>query len=214
MPFLIRKDSLSKPDQEPVYSHLISKRIMIVGLGNPSGQYSQTRHNIGFILIDKIRKKFNCQSLGYKSKFKAEIGEAVENDCRIHLVKPQTFMNHSGLAVSLVANWLKIPTSNIYIIADQVDLNWGTISFKTIKSRSSHNGINSIQDQLQNKSLNIFQIGIGPKQAESQDLSDFVLSKFPKNQIEQIDQVSEYLFELIQEATLGEVSPGKIVCFN
>ena len=211
MPFLIRKNSLFGKDEAPIYDQALSKQIIVVGLGNPGSKYSQTRHNLGFIAIDQIAKHYN-QSLAYKSKFKAEIGEIVEDGCKIYLVKPQTFMNNSGEALSLIINWLKIPLKDLYVIVDQVQLNWGLISVKTTKSRSPHNGIHSIQQHLNNDNINLFQIGVGPRQPEI-DLSSFVLSKLPKTQIEQIPQIGQAVIELTQEASVATVSLGKRYLF-
>ena len=153
---------------------------LIAGLGNPGKEYDMTRHNIGFEVIDYIADKYNIKvkKLKFKALYqKAEIGgfEAV-------LMKPQTYMNLSGESVKDAAVFYKIPPEKIIIISDDINLDEGRIRVRKGGSAGGHNGLKSIIYQLSSDDFIRIRIGVGEKR-QGQDLADYVLSRFSKEQI-------------------------------
>lgn len=152
---------------------------VVVGLGNPGKDYTNTRHNVGFDTLDLLAKRNNINI--NKIKFKSVFGEGNIGNKKVLLVKPQTFMNNSGIAVSEILQFYKMPIENIIVIVDDVDIEFSSIRIRAKGSSGSHNGLKSIIYHLQNDGFPRVKIGIG-KKYESQDLADFVLSRFSKNE--------------------------------
>ena len=158
---------------------------MIVGLGNPGVQYERTRHNAGFLAIDKLAQKYSCAFP--KNKFDAHFGEAQIGDKRILLVKPQTYMNNSGSAVRAVSDFYKIPHDKIIIMFDDISLEVGKIRLRRKGSAGGHNGIKDIIAHLGTEDIMRIKIGVGEKPNPDYDLKDWVLGKMPKEQEELFD---------------------------
>lgn len=158
--------------------------IAIIGLGNPGREYRDTRHNIGFKTIDLLAHRNNIKI--NKIKFKSVYGEGFINGEKVLFVKPQTYMNNSGIAVMELFNFYKIPIQNIIVIVDDIDIEFGSIRIKKKGSAGTHNGLKSIIYHLQDDNFPRVKIGIGEKR-ERQDLADFVLSKFSKEESEKIE---------------------------
>jgi len=158
--------------------------IAIIGLGNPGRNYVDTRHNVGFKTIDLLAHRNNIKI--NKIKFKSVYGEGSIDGEKVLLVKPQTYMNNSGIAVMELFNFYKIPIENIVIIVDDVDIEFGKIKIRKKGSAGTHNGLKSIIYHLQDENFPRLKIGIGKKR-ENQDLADFVLSKFTKEEQEEIE---------------------------
>ena len=134
--------------------------IYLIGLGNPGKKYSKTRHNIGFLLLEKLSKKHNSNFL-IKDKLKSSCSEFQINNCTFRLFLPNTFMNNSGDAVLAIVDWYKINLDQIFIIVDDKDLPLGKIRFRKKGSSGGHNGLKSIIEKLQTKNFNRIRIGIG-----------------------------------------------------
>jgi PTH1 family peptidyl-tRNA hydrolase len=147
----------------------------IIGLGNPGREYMNTRHNIGFDTVELISSKYNIKL--NKGKFKSIYGEGNIDDKKILLVKPQTYMNNSGMAVLDLYNFYKMPIENIIVIVDDVDIDFGAVRVRAKGSGGTHNGLKSIVYQLQRDDFPRIKVGIG-KAKEDMDLADFVLSRF------------------------------------
>ena len=158
--------------------------IAIVGLGNPGREYRDTRHNIGFNTIDLLAHRNNIKI--NKIKFKSLYGEGFINGEKVLFVKPQTYMNNSGVAVMELFNFYKIPIENLIVIVDDVDIEFASIRIRKKGSAGTHNGLKSIIYHLQEDNFPRVKIGIGEKR-EKQDLADFVLSKFSKEEAEEIE---------------------------
>lgn len=153
---------------------------LIVGLGNPEKKYDNTRHNIGFMVLDNYLGKVD-----YKSKFNGLYYEKNINNEKVIFLKPQTYMNNSGLSVFEFVNFYKISFKNILIIQDDLDLDVGMIKFKFNSSSGGHNGIKSIINCLGSQEFSRLKIGINNEYKK--DTIDFVLSKFSKKDIEKLD---------------------------
>lgn len=157
---------------------------IICGLGNPGPKYEDTRHNIGFMTLDKLANDLNVKL--NKIKFKGLLGEGKIFDKRFFLLKPQTFMNNSGESLRPLRDFYKIKDENILIIADDIDILFGQIKIKKNGSAGTHNGLKSIVNHLGTKEFPRIKIGVG-KKMEGEDLADFVLSKFTPSERKHID---------------------------
>ncbi len=158
---------------------------LIVGLGNPTKQYDNTRHNIGFAAVERFMDE-NGGSFN-KNKYDALFGECKVGVNRLLVVKPQTFMNRSGQAVQKIAAFYKIPTDRILIIFDDVSLSVGKIRMRKNGSHGGHNGMKDIIALMGTSDIMRLKIGVGQKPHPDYDLADWVLSKFPQSDKENLD---------------------------
>lgn len=149
-------------------------RYLIVGLGNPGSQYANTRHNVGYMVIDCLLDKLHC-SLNLK-KFNGIYTKVNYNDKELYLLEPLTYMNLSGQAVRDLAGYFKIPTANIIIIYDDMDLDLGRLRMRMKGSAGSHNGMKSIITCLSSEDFPRIRVGIG--RHGQMDAKDYVLGKF------------------------------------
>lgn len=156
----------------------------VIGLGNPGKDYKDTRHNVGFNTIDLLSKRNNIKI--NKIKFRSVYGEGFIGGKKVLLLKPQTYMNNSGLAVQEIYNFYKLPIENIIVVVDDIDVKFGTIKLRKSGSGGSHNGLKSIIAQINNKNFPRVKIGIG-RNKPGEVLTNFVLNKFPKAKREIID---------------------------
>ena len=134
--------------------------IYLIGLGNPGKKYSKSRHNIGFLLLEDLSKKYNSNFL-LKDKLKSSCSEFKINNSTYKLFLPNTFMNNSGDAVRAIVDWYKMNLDQIFIIVDDKDLPLGKIRFRKKGSSGGHNGLKSIIEKLQTHEFNRIRIGIG-----------------------------------------------------
>ena len=134
--------------------------IYLIGLGNPGKKYSQSRHNIGFLLLENLANKYNSNFL-LKEKLKSSCSEFKINETTYRLFLPNTFMNNSGDAVRAIVDWYKINLNQVFIIVDDKDLPLGKIRFRKKGSSGGHNGLKSIIEKLKTQNFNRIRIGIG-----------------------------------------------------
>src|SRR5258708_5217546 len=118
---------------------------LIVGLGNPEDKYMGTRHNLGFLVLDELRRKLNAQDWELQAKFKAEILKLGPD---LLLLRPETYMNHSGIAITKVANFYKVSPENILVVHDELDLPLGHMKFRIGGGASGHHGVESVIKEL------------------------------------------------------------------
>jgi len=149
--------------------------IFIIGLGTPGGEYKDTRHNIGFMVVEKLAKELGKDTVVWeeKEKFKsavAKIGEAL-------LVKPVTFMNNSGIAVSSIVQFYKLKPENVWVIHDDIDLPLGKIRIRKGGSSAGHNGVESIIKELHSDAFIRFRLGIGRGKLFSRASTDFTYTE-------------------------------------
>lgn len=166
-----------------------SETILIVGLGNVGDEYTNTRHNAGFMFVDRLQQEWNAVPWKEKKMYKAYLSEAIFNDQKIILVKPTTFMNLSGESVSLLVNFYKIDYKNLWVIYDDLDLPLGKIRLRIDGSAGTHNGMKSLLTSVAVNTFPRLRIGIEsrgenhpydlPKQM---DTSSFVLGKFTQKE--------------------------------
>lgn len=155
---------------------------LLVGLGNPGLSYEQTRHNAGFMAIDRFAEKHGCRF--DKKGHDAVYGECRIGDKRILLAKPMTFMNLSGKAVASLSSYYKIPTESIIIMFDDISLDVGKIRLRRKGSSGGQKGMNDIIEMLGTEEIMRVKIGVGTKPHPDYDLKKWVLGKIPKENLE------------------------------
>ncbi|MDR0854673.1 MAG: aminoacyl-tRNA hydrolase [Clostridiales Family XIII bacterium] len=148
---------------------------VIVGLGNPGRQYENSKHNIGFVTLERLAEKHGIQI--NKAKHRALVGDGIISGQRVMLVKPQTFMNLSGESVRIIADYYNVETSDISVIYDDVDIPLGTLRIRKSGSAGTHNGMRNIIFQLEDDQFPRFRIGIGADRGPI-PLVDYVLGGF------------------------------------
>lgn len=167
---------------------------LIVGLGNPGEKYKNTRHNIGFIFIDEIIKRLDIKE-NVRNDFNSEYIKT-EN---AFFQKPQTYMNDSGLAISMIMKYYKIDASDLYVIYDDMDLEVGRIRIREKGSAGGHNGIKSIISHCGDKFTRI-KIGIG---AKKENAISHVLGNFSKQEEEILDSRKDDIVNLVKDVLNG-----------
>ena len=173
---------------------------IVVGLGNPGQKYEKTRHNVGFRTIDRLAEQLNIKV--NKGKWNGLYGEGNHRGEKIVLVKPQTYMNNSGDCVRQIYKFFGVEASDLIVITDDIDIEFGTVRVKSKGSAGSHNGLKSIVSSIGTKDFPRVKISVG-KKPDYMDLADFVLSTFPKKDADvvgkEIDLASEAVMYIIED---------------
>jgi len=159
---------------------------VIVGLGNPGPQYAETRHNIGFLLVDLLAEMYKLQ---FRAKFQGLWTEMNVEGERILLLKPQTFMNLSGRSVKELTSFYKIQGSDLLIVHDDMDLSLGKIRLRDQGSSGGHNGIKSILAELGTEKFWRLKLGVGRPHEPRTTVIDHVLSSFAQDELTELDEV-------------------------
>lgn len=149
----------------------------IIGLGNPERKYEKTRHNIGFQVVDLLAER---EGASFRNKKEALVAEIRWNQEKVLLVKPQTYMNRSGIAVRAFVEYHQLKDEDLLIIYDDVDLDLGKIRIRPCGSAGTHNGMRSIVEELDSENMPRLRIGVG--KPEFGDLAAYVLSRFGKDE--------------------------------
>ena len=191
-------------------SRLFEKKILIVGLGNPEERYSGTRHNLGFEILDKLVRKLNLVDWEKVDKFKSEIIKTPQ----LLLAKPQTFMNKSGIAVNLIANYYKASSESIVVIHDELDLPLGKIKVRLGGAAAGHHGVESIISALGTDQFIRVRLGIGNLKTQSAEkkaihvsAEKFVLEPFlhsEKPQVKHMQKLALKALEILLEKGLEQ----------
>lgn len=168
---------------------------LIVGLGNPGREYENTRHNVGFQLLDFLAKEKGIEI--YKNKFNGEYGEISIQGEKVLFLKPLSFMNLSGGVVSKFISFYKISLDDILIIQDDLDMSFGKIKIVYNSSSGGHNGIRDIERCLGSKQYARLKIGI--TNDKSMDTKDYVLGKFSKKEQDILNQDYIKLIDIIED---------------
>jgi peptidyl-tRNA hydrolase, PTH1 family len=178
-PLLSERDSENDNDgHEPVK--------LIVGLGNPGGEYRETRHNVGFMVVDEIARR--CVEGREKNRFRAQLLETRLNGQRVVLVKPQTYMNLSGVSVNQVVSWYRVDTADLLVVADDLDLPFGALRMRERGSAGGHNGLQSIIEELGTSNVPRLRLGIG---RSARSTTSYVLSRFSDGERAELADVIE-----------------------
>ena len=171
---------------------------LVIGLGNPGEEYKNNRHNIGFIILDKIAESLSVDFDNHKKKSLYARGK--KGDIQYILLKPQTFMNLSGESAIYISKFFNVSVEDIFVIYDDMDLPFGTFKIKKGGSSGGHNGIKSLIAQLQSEDFFRIRIGIG-RPGFGKKVNDYVLSSFSKSEREIIDNdISNKVIEAVKVA--------------
>ena len=162
---------------------------LIVGLGNPGENYARTRHNIGFRAVDCLAGQLGAKI--DRAKFRGLYGQANYKGLKLILLKPQTFMNNSGLSVMDAARFYKLPAERVIVLFDDISLDVGRLRVRAEGSAGGHNGIKSIIGGLNSQSFPRVKIGVGAKPHPDYELADWVLSNFTKDEEKLLSPVME-----------------------
>lgn len=153
---------------------------MIVGLGNPGREYEKSRHNTGWMVMDRLEAQLGVKV--DKDRFRAQTATAVYRGQKLLLIKPQTYMNSSGIAVEAAAHFYKIPPERVLVIFDDISLPVGRIRVRPSGSAGGHNGLKSIIAMLHSDAFPRVKVGVGAKPHPDYDLADWVLSAVGKDE--------------------------------
>lgn len=175
---------------------------LIVGLGNPGGKYELTRHNAGFLWADLFAESLNTEIK--RLKYHALTAEVNIAGHRCLLMKPQTFMNNSGEAVSEAAKFYKIPLEKIIVVFDDISLPIGKLRVRRKGSAGGHNGIKSIIAHLGSENFPRVKIGVGAKPHPDYDLGDWVLTSFKKEDFPALKEAMESACKAVELIVKGE----------
>lgn len=184
MAFFVKRPDIG--DMAGTYTMGTEKTLLLVGLGNIGPEYKNTRHNIGFEVIDFFAEKHDFPDWVVSKDRKCAESSLQMGSTRVILCKPNTFMNNSGEAVQAIQNFYKISNQNILVAYDEVDIDFGQIRTRIGGSAAGHNGVKSIIQHCGEDFARV-RIGIGPKKPKQMELSDFVLGKFGKTQAKTVD---------------------------
>ena len=165
--------------------------LLLVGLGNPGSNYTNTRHNIGFKIIDAINSHFKLSK--QKPKFKGLLTTGNIDEKKIYAIKPLTFMNNSGICIRELIEYFKIDSENVIVFHDDLDVDFAKIKAKFGGSSAGHNGIESI-DKFIGKDYSRIRIGIG-KPEKKIETSDFVLTNFTEDEKIQLEKIIQNIID-------------------
>jgi len=151
--------------------------LLVAGLGNPGGEYAETRHNVGFMVADELARRHGGS---WRGKFSGELSEVRADGIRLALLKPQTYMNESGRSVGAAARFFKVEPEALIVVHDDVDLASGRVQVRLGGGLAGHNGLRSVAQQLGTSEFGRVRIGVGrPERGDQRPVADFVLSPFP-----------------------------------
>lgn len=168
---------------------------LIVGLGNPGKEFANTRHNMGYIFLDKFALSLKVEFK--KEKFNGLYAETTINNEKIILLKPLSYMNLSGEVVKKYKEFFKIDIDNILIISDDLDMEFGRIRLKPYGSSGGHNGLKNIELNLQTQNFKRIKIGISKD--KNIDTKDYVLGKFSKEEEKIINDISQTMINILHD---------------
>ena len=186
----------TKADTTPV-------SFIIAGLGNPGQQYQKTRHNVGFVAVDYIAAKLGVKI--DRMKFHSLVAEAKIGEVRVLLMKPETYMNNSGVAIGEAAAFYKIPAERVLVLHDEISFDPGLMRIRRKGSAGGHNGLKSIIAHLSSEEFPRVKIGVGKKPTPEYDLADWVLGKLPKDDSDKIDARLEDIFAASELIARGDI---------
>mgnify|MGYP001802979008 FL=1 len=198
--------SVEPPDTGP---------LMIVGLGNPGDKYTHTRHNVGFEIIDALASRWQI-TLSQNRKFRGLYGEGRSRNRKVVLLKPQTYMNHSGQAVQAVTQWYKYSPESVLVVYDDMDLALGRLRLRLSGSAGGHNGMKSIITHLGSQNFPRLRIGIGAADktaGRDRAVVAHVLGRITQTERVQFVAVIQLAIEAI-ETSLGKGVERAMSLFN
>lgn len=180
---------------------------LIVGLGNPEKDYSNTRHNMGFNTINKLAKQYEIEVT--KSKFKGLYGTGMIEGEKVILLKPQTFMNLSGESIKEVLQFYKIEIEQLIVIYDDIDIEPGIIKIRKTGGPGTHNGMKSVVHELNTQNFKRIRVGIGMPE-DKENLIEYVIGTIPEEDREKLEKGTD----LAKEAVIEIIKSGIDIAMN
>ena len=169
---------------------------LIVGLGNPGAKYEKTRHNVGFIAVDDIANRLGVKI--DRAKYHALITEVVIDGKRGIIMKPETYMNNSGIAVAEAARFYNIPPEMVIVLHDEISFDPGLFRIRRKGSAGGHNGLKSIIEHLGSQDFPRLKLGVGQKPHPEYDLAAWVLSRFKNDEVEPLKSAAKNACDAIK----------------
>ncbi len=183
---------------------------VVVGLGNPGAEYLHTRHNMGFLALDYICRKYGASVS--RLSMKGLVGEATVAGKRVLLVKPQTFMNLSGECVRAVLDYYKLPPEALVVIYDDITLPVGRMRVRRDGSAGGHNGIKSIIAETGSQAFPRIRLGVGEKPHPDYDLAAWVLSEMSDGELKTLDKTLPVACEGLEHILNGDIDGAMQIC--
>jgi PTH1 family peptidyl-tRNA hydrolase len=153
--------------------------LLVAGLGNPGREYAQTRHNVGFMVVDELARRYGGS---FRGKFSGELAEVRADGMRVALLKPQTFMNLSGRSVGAAVRFFKLPAERLLVVHDEVDLELGRLQARAGGGLAGHNGLRSVGQHLGTQDFLRLRVGVGrPERGDPRPVADWVLTPFDEH---------------------------------
>lgn len=186
---------------------------IVIGLGNPGEKYKETRHNIGFDVIDRLINRW--QADGPNKSFNGKIYESIHSGHKVIIAKPQTFMNLSGTCVGPLSGFYKLTADDIIVVHDDIDLEFNTIKIKKGGGTGGHNGLKSIDANLSDDNRNYYRVrlGIGRPQNSRMSTVDWVLQQFSNDERADLDTTIESAANAV-ELLIQDKAPEAMNQFN
>ena len=177
--------------------------VIVAGLGNPGVKYERTRHNIGFMAIDRLAERLGVKI--DRARFSALVCEANFDGVRALLMKPQTFMNLSGKAIQEAAAFYKIPSERVIVLHDEISFEPGKVRIRRRGSAGGHNGLKNIIECLGSEDFPRIKIGVGAKPSPDYDLVNWVLGVMPHDDIEKINARLDDIADAVRLIAKGDI---------
>jgi PTH1 family peptidyl-tRNA hydrolase len=172
--------------------------MLLIGLGNPGKEYEHTRHNVGFLVIDELAKRYEL-SLRFKRAMEAELAEGERDGVSVILYKPQTFMNVSGRAIMKLMKKRPMDPKDVLVVYDDADLPFGTVRMKPSGSAAGHRGMQSVLEQFPSgTNLARVRIGIGRPGHGDEPLDEFVLKRWTSKEEKELPAILDRAIELME----------------
>lgn len=159
---------------------------LIVGLGNPGQEYARTRHNIGFLAVERFGERQRAV-WNVEKRFESRIAKVELGDRRVMLCQPQTYMNVSGRAVGALADFYRLPANRLLVVVDDADLPFGELRMRGSGSSGGHHGLESIEERLGTRDYARLRMGIGRQRTDVREISGHVLGKFGAAEAETLE---------------------------
>jgi peptidyl-tRNA hydrolase, PTH1 family len=159
--------------------------LLVAGLGNPGREYADTRHNVGWMVLDELARRHGGS---WKKKFSGKLAEVRIDGARIALLKPETYMNESGRSIRTAAKFFKTPVARVLVVHDDVDLEEGRLQARPGGGLAGHNGLRSIAHELGSRDFLRLRVGVGrPGRGDRRSVADFVLARFdPETDVDEL----------------------------
>lgn len=161
---------------------------LVVGLGNPGSEYTRTRHNAGFLVVEEVASRVSVQ-WNFEKKFNARVAKVERGGLRLLLAEPQTFMNLSGEAVGALVNFYRVAVAEVLVVVDDADLAFGEIRMRPKGSSGGHHGLESIEKHLGTRDYARLKVGIGRTADGRREITNYVLGKFSSAETKLLEKV-------------------------